>query len=229
MLATLKIGSFEGPLDLLLQLIDGQKLPITDISLSAVTEQYFAYVHSLGENQSEALADFLVIGTKLVYLKSRELLPDLTPEGEGLPLAEQLRLYQRFIVASRQVVALWNQARLAYGRVHPLRKAATFSVPANATPLNLHAAFTQLLVRLKPINALPQAQIDRTVSLRERISHIFEFLKQWKKASFRQLVHGAKSKTEVIVGFLAVLELFKQDKVSVEQAAAFGDMEIKHL
>jgi segregation and condensation protein A len=229
MSTTLKTGSFEGPLDLLLQLIDAQKLPITDISLSAVTEQYFAYLNSLDERKSEALADFLVVGTKLVYLKSRELLPDLTPEGEGIPLAEQLRLYQRFVAASKMVVSLWNEPRLAYGREHPVRRAESFALPNNATTLNLQAAMHALIKRLKPIAPIPEAHIDRTISLRERIAHIFDFLQQWKKTTFSHLVSGAKSKTEVIVGFLAVLELLKQDKVAITQPHAFSDMEIHHV
>lgn len=228
MTATLRTGDFEGPLDLLLQLVTEQKLPITEVALATVTEQYFAYLKTLPESQGRELADFLVIATKLVYLKSRELLPSAASEEEdGASLADQLRLYQRFVAASKQVLALWQAGRVAYGRVEPLIKNLEFILPANARGADLQTAFNYLLARLKPVAPLPEVAIDRSITIRERIQKIFDWLKKLKRVSFRELFRGAKSKTEVIVGFLALLELVKQEKIAISQNAAFADMEIK--
>ncbi|MDO8625941.1 MAG: segregation/condensation protein A [Candidatus Magasanikbacteria bacterium] len=226
----LKLEKFAGPLDLLLQLIGEDKLNITDVALAKVTEQYLAYLNTLEHERPDELADFLVVATRLVFMKSRELLPVLTPdEDEGISLAEQLKMYQKFVVASKVVLALWERKLLAYGRAEPLLRPAAFVLPANARAQNLRVAIGELLKRLKPVAPLPEVSIDKSITLRERIQKIFDFLRQWKKISFRELFKGAKNKTEIIVGFLALLELMKQDKIAISQPQAFSDMEIKHV
>src|SRR3989338_6596602 len=116
----IKLEKFQGPLDLLLQLIEQDELNITEISLSNVTEQFFDYLNKLEESRSEELADFLVIATKLVYLKSKHLLPYLYPEAdEGPSLAEQLKLYKRYADASKEIGRLWEQGSIASGRIEP--------------------------------------------------------------------------------------------------------------
>src|SRR3989339_1639297 len=100
----LKLDNFEGPLDLLLQLIEQEDLNITDIALSKITEQFFVHLDKMGKNRSEELADFLVIAAKLIFLKSKNLLPYLNPEeDEGESLADQLKMYKRYVEASKNI------------------------------------------------------------------------------------------------------------------------------
>lgn len=226
----LNLEKFQGPLDLLLQLIEGEKLDITEISLAKVTEQFFHHLNSLEEERSEELADFLVIATKLVYIKSRQLLPYLyPPEDEGQNLADQLKFYKRYADASKWVGKLWSEQKMGYGRVEPPKKSEGFILPLNSGVSDLYSAIKVLLKRLTPINPLPSVKIDKTVSVQEKIKSIFEVLQKIKKLSFKNILNDSQSKTEVIVSFLALLELVKQEKVSIHQQNSFEDLLINKI
>lgn len=227
MTADIKLEKFEGPLDLLLQLIDEQKLSITEVALSDITEQFIKYLDKLESERPEALADFLVIATKLVYLKSRTLLPYLQPEvDEGPSLADQLKMYQQYVEASKKIEQLWNAGKVAYGRIEPPVKLKEFVLPTNSQANDLRDSFEKLLARLKPINPLPRVNIDRGISVKERVAALWQILKTQKSFNFKNILEQAESRTEVIVTFLAVLDLLKEAKASAHQMNAFGDMEI---
>lgn len=226
MVKEIKLGQFEGPLELLLRLIEGEQMKITEVSISAVTGQFFNYLRTLEEADPEELADFLVVASRLVYLKSRHLLPYLHPpeEEEGASLADQLRLYKKYADASRSVEERWRSGGVSYGRLEPMRPPAGFVLPLNGSAGDLRRAFAGLLARLKPIAVLPKVAIDRAVSVKEKIAAICAAFGRAKKLSFRELLGADAGRTEVIVNFLAVLELVKEQKVSVAQRAAFADM-----
>lgn len=221
------LEKFQGPLDLLLGLIDKAKLSITEISLGTVTEQFFKHLANIDDDRSEELADFLVVGTKLVYLKSKELLPRLNPEEDGGPsLAEQLKLYKRYADASKFVNKLWLKNLVGYSHYEPPIKVAGFFPPANAIATALHKSFVNLLRHLKPVDPLPQVSIDRTVSVKQKVQSLYEALQKFKKISFKEMLGGSTNRTDVIVSFLALLELVKQVKAGVTQPDSFGDMQI---
>jgi segregation and condensation protein A len=223
-----KLEQFEGPLDLLLTLIDEAKLSITEVALATVTEQFFKHLTTIDEDRSEELADFLVVGTKLVYLKSKELLPYLYPEEEDGPsLAEQLKLYKRYADASKGIGKRWLKNVVGYGHFEPPIKVEGFFPPQNGTQEALYKSFTFLLKRLKPVDPLPQVRIDRTVSVKQKVQSLYEALQKCKSLNFREVVGTAATKTDVIVSFLALLELVKQAKASIHQPNSFEDMEIK--
>lgn len=223
----IKLEQFTGPLDLLLQLIGEQKLNITDIALSQVTEQYFVYLNKLEDNRPEELADFLVIATKLVYLKSRQLLPEAVSESEeGPSLADQLKMYKRYLDASKELLQMWNKGLIGYGRLEPPVKPEGFVLPANAHSEDLKNSYYQLLKRLKPINPLPRAIIDRAITVKDKIEVIYNLLKKHRRLSFSQLLASAESKTEVIINFLALLELVKSGSAAIKQIKSFADLEI---
>jgi len=99
-----QIEQFQGPLDLLLRLIEKEKLDITEVALSKVTEQYLKHLELIEESLPEDLADFLVIATKLLYIKSKALLPYLYPEDDDeTDLAEQLKMYKLFLEAAKKL------------------------------------------------------------------------------------------------------------------------------
>lgn len=225
-----KLEKFTGPLDLLLSLIEEEKLNITEISLSQVTEQFFAYLNELEEKDPESLADFLVIATRLVYLKSKNLLPYLMPEEDDGPnLADQLRLYKMFVEASTKINKMWLTDNLAYGRFEAPLRPTEFIPPQNAGLENLKNSYLNLLKRLKPIDPLPQVKIDRSISVKHQIESIYNLLKSGKKVSFSQIIKGAGSRTEVIVNFLALLELIKAERIFITQNNSFEDIEINKI
>lgn len=225
--ADIKLEKFEGPLQLLLQLIEQEDLNITEVAISEVTDQYLKYLDKLEEDQPEELADFLVIATRLVYLKSKNLLPYLNPEEEeGPSLADQLKLYKQYLEASREVGRLWDAGNIAYGRLEPPVKAEGFTAPAGVESKDLQTTMTMLLARLRPINPLPKICLGRAVSVKQRLEAINDLLKQHRQISFRQLLSGAGSRTEVIVNFLALLELVKQQIIFIKQPNSFEEMVI---
>lgn len=224
----IKIEKFEGPLDLLLQLIDQEKLAITEISLSQITEQFLNYLNHLEKRRSEELADFLIIATRLVYLKSRTLLPYLYPEeDEGPSLADQLKMYQQYVDASKKIVYLWEQNRIAYGRVEPPIKIKEFVLPLNARLADLKDAMERLVIRLRVPRPLPEIEIDRAITVKQKVDSIWLTLKKYKRLNFQEILNNAESKTEVIVSFLALLELIKDEKAFIKQNGAFTNMEVK--
>lgn len=224
----LKLTNFEGPLDLLLQLIDQEELNISTVSLSQVTEQYFSYLDKLEKNRSNELADFLVIATRLIYLKSRSLLPYLYPEEDNSPsLADQLRMYKAYVDAGVSIQNLWDQTIIAYGRNEPPIKMKKFIAPNNAQSKDLHNSFIKLLNKLKPVKPLPETTIDHTVSVKQTIDRIWSWLKKSKKFSFKKYIGESKNRTELIVSFLALLDLLKEKDIIIRQVNSFDDMEIE--
>lgn len=224
------LEKFTGPLDLLLALIEEEKMGISDISISQVTEQFFNYLNNLEEKHPEELADFLVIATRLVYLKSKNLLPYLMPEeDDGPSLADQLRLYKMFVEASVKINGMWNSGKHSYGRYEPPMLPKEFIAPQNAGLENLKNSYLFLLRRLKPIDPLPQVKIDRAISVKKQIESIYNLLKSTKKVSFSQIIKGSGSRTEVIVNFLALLELIKAEKIFITQSNSFEEIEINKV
>ena len=152
------------------------------------------------------------------------------PEAdEGPSLADQLKLYKRYADASKVVEERWLENRIAYGRVEPPTPVEGFVLPANARSDDLRQSFLFLLKRLKPPAVLQEVTIDRSVSVKQKIESIYNTVKEWKRLSFKELLSNAESKTEVIVSFLALLELLKQEKVMISQSEAFEDMVIKKI
>jgi len=221
---------FSGPLDLLLSLIAEKKMDITELALSEVTEQYILSIESIEEKDPDELADFLVIATKLVLLKSRSLLPQFFPEEEeGPSLAEQLKLYKVFVDASKVLHTQWDDGQMTYFRREPTRVPTEFVPPENMQQDKMHASMVQLVHRLAPLKPLPELRIDRSVSIHERIEHIKTMLKKVKEVSFATMLGESANKTEVIVGFLALLELVKQRAVTLQQGDAFDDIVVSRI
>lgn len=216
-MVNLKLQQFEGPLDLLLQLVEQEKLPISEVSLSAVTEQYLAYVEAQTDLPPEELADFLVVAAKLLLIKSRLLLPNLfaqADEPEEENLARQLAIFKAYVEAGKFVNARLLSRQCLYPREKALvTETATFSPPTNATTEAMHKSFTALLEDIaRYVKPAPQL-LKRTISLREKIGTLRSFLSSAGKVSFHSVLQQASNRTEVIVTFLALLELIKSRHV----------------
>lgn len=227
----IKLEQFEGPLDLLLQLIEEEEMDITKVSLAKVTDQYLAYLNSTTDISTEELADFLVVAAKLLLIKSRVLLPQLDFDDEdGTDLERQLRMYKEFYEASKVLNKMILKKHFLYPRDRMIVKIdKVFNPPKSLTTEKLHDLFVIVLQELEPWVNLPKEVMVKTTSIRERISNIQQMITEKAMMSFRELLKSSKSKTDIIVTFLAVLELVKQRSVAVVQEKVFDDIVIQKI
>lgn len=230
----LKLEQFEGPLSLLLRLVEQEQLEITEVSLAKVTEDYLKYLDELekrGQIAEEEMADFLVIAAKLLYIKSKALLPDLNGvEEEGSSLEDQLKMYKEFFEASKNIEQIIKKKKFAYFREVSWRELENgFYPPKGLKKEKIKIMFEDILERLKPIFELPRVAMEKTISIREKIGQIETFLLKATKIGFRDLLEKAQNRTEIIITFLAILELTKQRQVTVHQEINFENILIEKI
>ena len=229
-----RIPIYEGPLDLLLDLIERAELDITSVSLAMVTDQYLAYMHSLEQSNADDISAFLIIAARLLQIKSEALLPrppqrEPGEEDVGTSLVEQLRIYKRI-----KEIGAWLDARQAAGFATYLRVAAPPRIEAKLDPSTLTlekfmAAANSVFARAVEKEPLGSVIAAPTVTIREKIDLIARTLRQLRRASFRGLLGDKATRLEVVVTFLALLELIKRYRVQVQQEALFSDIQIDQL
>ncbi len=223
------VEHFEGPLDLLLQLVEQNELEVSKISLATVADQFVQYMQA-SPVPPEELADFLVIASKLVYLKSQLLLPDFRDQEmeEGPDLEAQLRQYQMFVAAAREIDAIWKSGNRSFTRGLSVarRREVKFLPPTNVDAQVLLDAMKRVIARLEPIVRLPKVAVRRAISLHDRIRDLFSKIKDHAALTFRSFLKDASHKEDAIVSFLALLELIKQRFVMVDQKDLFNDIDI---
>ncbi len=219
----LQLEVFEGPLELLLTLIEQRRLPITRVSLAQVADQYLEQVHALPTLDPDLLADFLAIGGRLLLLKSRALLltdeADPTEEDSPSDLEQRLVEYRIFREAALRLQALEQRAERAY----PTSREPTFSsAPPPLIPPSLEqlANVWKRLQRQKP-REVEVAAISRT-SVDERRVRILDLLRHRPRLPFSEV--AGETVDEVVAAFLAVLELFRRSRIRVEQASLYGEL-----
>jgi segregation and condensation protein A len=226
---------FEGPLDLLLHLIEREELDITQVSLAQITNQYLDYLARLSDRDPESLADFLVVAAKLLLIKSRVLLPQppalpvYDEEDVGEDLVRQLIEYRRFKGAAHWLKEVDDRGLRAY-----LRLAGT---PALEQPVDLgEVTLDDLLVAVREALAIkePAPSVNGavppvTITIADQMVFIERRVTRSRTVSFRRLLRQATSRLEVIVTLLALLEMIKQRKVTVRQDRLFGDIQIVRM
>lgn len=226
----IKTEKFSGPLDLLLQLVDNEKLEITEISIAQVTDQYIARLEKMPEKDPAELADFLVLAARLLLLKSRALLPTLEKEEEVDDLAKQLKLYKEFVDASKIIQKMINKGNFTFSRDRALvLPEVEFSPPEKLGLADFKNAFLAVLGRLEPLLKLTRQLIEKTISLQEKILSIKELLKKNRQVAFGALMRTARSKAEVIINFLALLELVKQAQIAIKQRGIFDEIIVERV
>jgi segregation and condensation protein A len=222
----LHLESFDGPLELLLLLIEQRRLPITKVSLAQVADQYLAQVHAQPSLDPDLLADFLVIGGKLLLLKSRALLlteePDPEVEEVASDLQERLATYRVFRAAAEVLRELEQRGE----RMYPTQREPLVSTAAPPLapvgPNDLLAVWRRFAADPRPVQIELPALIRASVD--EKRARILDALRAESSVSFRAM--AGDSVDEVIATFLAVLELFRRALVNVTQPEAFGDLHI---
>ena len=228
----IKLEQFEGPLDLLLNLIEEEKLDITKVSLARVADQYLGYIKENKNIKLENLADFLSVASKLILIKSKALLPFLQfseeEEEEIKDLSKQLEEYKKFKDVSMKIAELSGNGKFSFTRevfegVGPL-----FYPPENINVFDLKKYFQLVLAEIPVIEKLEEEFVKEIMTLEEKINNLRLAIQERAEISFSELTSEAKEKVDIIVSFLAVLEMVKQKIIDVEQNDIFREIKLKH-
>lgn len=222
----LHLPSFEGPLDVLLRLIEREQLPISEVSLIAVLDQFLAFLEGLDNPPPQVIADFVAVAGRLSVLKSRSLLPRpavIVEEPEEEDLVRQLAEYRAVKAAAALLDDRQRAGHGAYERGDGIDvpEAVFEQLPLQA-PTALLRALRRWKVRL-PTPSIP-VPAHRVVSLREMVSRIVHGLESHARLPFHQIFAGARTRQEVAVAFLAVLTLMRRQTISATQAGLFGEI-----
>ena len=222
---------YSGPLDLLLDLIQKSELDITKIALAQVTDQFLVYIHENEHADPDYISEFMVIASKLVQIKSEAMLPRppvREPEEEDLgeALAKQLRIYREI-----KNTTAWLNSRLDRNLRCYLHvpKSYPVNVQLDLTGVDL----TDLLVALERLASQDGPIIEGSsiripkMTLRNKVQEIVGILKDMGNASFSVLVGKDADRLQIIVVFLAILELVKQDMIDTDQLTLFGDINLR--
>lgn len=220
---------FSGPLDLLLQLVEKNNLEITEISLGQVTQDYLGYLNRQEFIAPEELADFLVIAATLLLIKSKMLLPVLTlkpeEEEEIFDLENRLQLYKKYKEKGKEIQALWQRRNNLFTRPVWQEEMIAFLPPPHLSAVDLAKSFKQVLQGLEEPIPLEEKKIRKIVSLKERIQELVEKLTQEKNYNLKELIGQSKDKKmDLIVTFLAILYLAKENLIKIKQDKNFGSL-----
>ncbi|PIR93504.1 hypothetical protein COT99_00340 [Candidatus Falkowbacteria bacterium CG10_big_fil_rev_8_21_14_0_10_43_10] len=228
----IKLQQFNGPLDLLVQMIDEEKLDITEVSLANIADQFIDYIKNKADIDPEEMADFLVVAARLLLIKSKTLLPYLIrgeEEEEIHNFEKQLKIYKDFLEASQKIESMLAERNFMFGREfnkNLLTDEAVFYPPQNVNQKVLRQVFEEMAARLKQAEQLEEDSIIKAISIEEKMSKIQLLLRKLNSFDFKGLLDRQATKIDVIVSFLAMLELIKQRAVIVEQKELFMDITI---
>jgi len=225
---------YEGPLDLLLDLIERAELDVTSVSLAIVTEQYLAYINGMEELNADEISAFIVIAAKLLQIKSEALLPrpparEPGEEDSGQSLVDQLKLYKRF----KEIGGWMNTQQEASLRTH-LRVAPPPKVEpkldlSNLTLEKLAAAADVIFAKEKEKQPLGVLIAPPRVTIREKIELITKTMMNIQRMAFSGLITDSSTRVEIVVTFLALLELIKRYRISAVQNELFGEIEFEKM
>lgn len=229
---SIKTEVFEGPLDLLLTLIEKRKLIINDISLSSVTDDFIAYTKEKSDFPISQAAHFVLIASTLLLLKSRSLLPTLilTDEEVGSieDLEHRLQLYKYFKKLSREVANLFGK-NIIFSRTFVKSSEPMFFPQANLTIQLVDSSIKDVLNCLPKKISVPEVTVQKMISLESMIESLADRIQKNIRMSFKEFSGMGKSeKINVIISFLAMLELVKQELIAVNQEEHFGDIHMEN-
>jgi len=242
---TVKLQVFEGPLDLLLYLLDKNKVNIYDIPIVEITNQYMEYVEEMKRRDLDVLSEFLVMAATLVDIKCQMLLPTTKKEGEEEPedprneLVQQLLEYKMYKCMAYELKDLQLDAeRLMYKKSTIPKEVLTYKEPirieeliADLTLEKLNAIFKNVMKKqvnkMDPVRSKFGKIEKEEVSVEEKMGHLEQYAIKHKTFSFRKLLEKNATKTEIVVTFLAILELMKVGKIRISQEHLFEDIQIE--
>ncbi|MFI3177090.1 MAG: segregation/condensation protein A [Eubacteriales bacterium] len=239
----IKLQVFEGPLDLLLHLIDKNKVDIYDIPIVLITEQYLAYIKQMASDDMDVVSEFLVMAATLLQIKSKMLLPvETEEEGETEDpreeLMNQLLEYKKYKQMSYEL----REQQLEGNRILYKTKSIPEEVQGYVLPIDyqelvgdlslkrLNEIFCEMIKRqedkIDPIRS-KYGKIEKDeVNLEEKMSYVRDYIRNHEKVSFRSLLEKQPSKMSVVVTFLVILELMKVGTITIVQEQLFDDITI---
>ncbi len=226
---SVKAGEFEGPLDLLLALVEERKMLVSDVSLSSVADAFLDFITKSATFPMREAAQFIVVAATLLLIKSRALLPvlSLTDEEEGdiKDLELRLKLLQIMRTAARTLGSIKSRLFIGEGSViaQPL-----FVPPPDLSAASLPAAARATLTNKPKKKFIDEVPIETVVSLDEMIERLTARVQKAISMTFRDFSGNASDPREVVVGFLAVLELVKRGFANVTQSAHFDEITIEY-
>jgi segregation and condensation protein A len=227
------VDGFSGPIDLLLELIDRSELDVTALSLAEVTDQYWQEIDSEDGLDAEVLAEFIAVGSKLLYIKSCAIIPSAEPPSEDLrdridqaagELTAMLDEHKRFKEAVELFRQLEEEGRRTYGRVAPGKGVPLPPGLDGVTVDTLLSAVKEALAR-KPAEPEEAVLHIEPVTVKEKIDEISDALSRKQgRLHFRPLLAKCETRTEIVVLFMALLEMIKGGQLWAEQDQPFGDI-----
>jgi len=227
---SIKTETFEGPMELLIELVEKRKLLINDISLAEVTDEYMATVSVMQEMSIPNTAQFVALAATLLLIKSKSLLPilDLTTEEESSidDLESRLKLYQIFRDASLLLKDRYARSSM-YAPEYAPPKNPMFIPDELCTIESLQSAMAGVLNELPKEKPKPSARVRTTITLEEMMSKLKIRIEKQLRTKFSEISAGETDRKVVIVGFLAILELFKQGNLIITQGSHFEDIHIE--
>lgn len=241
-----KLPIFEGPLDLLLHLIDKNKIDIYDIPIVEITDQYMEYIRRMQEDDLDVMSEFMVMAATLLDIKCKMLLPKEVSEEDGeedprAELVQQLLEYKMYKNLSYELRDRMKDAeKVLYKEPTIPGEILSYRKPADPKELlkdvtleKLQRIYQSILKRqedkIDPIRSKFGTIEQEEVNLPEKMEYVEEYARIHKKFSFRQLLEKQCSRTQIVVTFLAILELMKTGKVVIHQEHLFDDIEIESL
>ncbi len=240
-----KLEQFEGPLDLLLHLIEKDKINIYDIPIADITEQYLGYIEHMERPDLDVMSEFLVMAAELLEIKARMLLPREVDPETGQEIDPREELVERLIAHRRYKAMAGELADLmveASGRIYKEptvpREVAEYTAPVDLDSLldgvtltSLQSVFEQVMKRSRdrvdPVRSEFGKIKKEKVSLENKLGSLLKYTRSHRKFSFRHLLEKQATKTEIIVTFLAVLELTKIGRLHITQDHTGADLEIE--
>jgi segregation and condensation protein A len=228
---TVQLSIYQGPFDLLLELIERAELDITKVSLAKVADQYMQHLKTLAERNLEDLASFLVIAARLLQIKSEALLPrppmrEPGEEDPGDALARQLIEYKKYKQIALHLAEREGSGLRTYVRIAPVTLPEPQLDMRGIELQDLRQALLDALATIPQVPDLNDVVAPHRVTIREQIQIIVANLHKKGHTTFQSLIGLARSRLEIAVSFLALLELVKQHQVVASQQALFGDIEI---
>jgi segregation and condensation protein A len=229
---TVDTDVYQGPLDLLLQLIERAELDITKLALAQVTDQFLAYMRTLQELRAERVSEFIVVASRLMQIKSEALLPrpvvrQPDEEDPGEALVQQLLLYKQFkeiakLLTLRQADELRTHLRMA-----PPPKVEGRLDLSNVSLNDLFAAAIRIYTREDLRTPLRTVVAAPRITIREKIKFVADALKAKSLVRFRELIKSTPGRLDIVITFLAILELVRRYRISADQEALFGDIQLR--
>ncbi len=227
----IKTEAFEGPLDLLLSLVEKRKLFINDIALSKVTDDFIAHIQSFKAIPMDVAASFILIASTLLLIKSKSLLPELNlteeEQGDIHDLETRLKIYQRIKEVSISISGIFG-THIIFPRSQVPPTNPVFSPHESTNLLSLAQVIKDIIKALPKKEHIPKAIVRKVISLEDMVDNLTKRITSGLKMKFSDFASEHKEeKVHIIVSFLAMLELVKQGIIHVTQEDHYGDIHME--